>query len=55
MARRKSLADGIVGGGVVTSWALLLSWMFCPPVCIFLILLILAIVVLKIYVFFKKK
>lgn len=53
--RRKSSSGGdIAGVGIVTPWALLLSWMFCPPICILLIILLLVLVGVKIYAFFKQ-
>lgn len=53
MARRKKSSDGIVGGGIFTAWGLLLSWMFCPPVCVILIVLLLVLVGVRIYAYFK--
>jgi hypothetical protein len=53
MARRKS--SGGAELSLLAPWALLLSWMFCPPVCILLIILLLTLVGVKIYAFFKKK
>lgn len=57
MGRRKKISssDGIVGGGIATAWGLLLSWMFCPPICIILIILLLVLAGVKVYAFFKKK
>lgn len=52
--RRKSASGGIAGAGIVTPWALLLSWMFCPPICILLIVLLLVLVGVKIYAFIKE-
>jgi hypothetical protein len=53
--RRKSASAGIAGGGMITAWALLLSWLFCPPICIFLIVLLLVSAGIRIYAFFKTK
>ena len=55
MARRKRTIEGITGGGMITVWALLLSWLFCPPVCVFLIVLLLFSGGVSVYAFFKKK
>lgn len=54
-AKRKSSADGIAGGGIVTAWGLLLSWMFCPPICILLIILLLVLGGVLIYAKFFKE
>ena len=57
MARRRrktSAASGIAGGGICTAWALLLTWMFCPPLCVCLIIFLLVCAGIRAYVFFKK-
>ena len=53
MARRKK-TNGIVELGIIAPWALLLSWMFCPPICIILIILLLVLAVVTVYAYFKK-
>lgn len=55
MARRKSRADGIVGGGMITAWGILLSWLFCPPICVCLIVLLLIGGGVSLYAYFKNK
>lgn len=50
--RRKSGGDEF---WTILPWALLLSWMFCPPICILLIVLLLALLAANIYASFKKK
>lgn len=53
MARRRKSTGGD-GFGLILPWALLLSWMLCPPFCILLIVLLLILAGVKIYAFFKK-
>lgn len=52
--RKKGTSDGIAGAGMITAWGLLLSWMFCPPICILLIVLLLVLAGVKVYAFFKQ-
>lgn len=53
MARRRKLAGGD-GFWIILPWALLLTWMFCPPICVILILLLLVLVGVKIYTSLKR-
>jgi hypothetical protein len=54
MARRRKSSGGGASLAITAPWALLLSWMFCPPICILLIVLLLVLVRVKVYAFFKK-
>lgn len=54
MARRRKSAGGD-GFWLILPWALLLTWMFCQPICIFIIILLLVLAGVKIYEFLKNK